>query len=134
MAAQRRARERNRCFRGARANGAISPSGAMKIFDNPDFRNLAPEVMRPFLAAGDMGFFDLPQWFGLIADCRVNGEPAIAGVAIDEHSGIAIVYGKTSNAMELNSLTNLYTCSYDLLGKRAGHDAVAAFAKAFASR
>jgi hypothetical protein len=105
----------------------------MKIFDNPDFRNLPPEIMSPFVAAGDRGFFNLPQWFGLIADCRVEGEPAIAGVAIDESSGIAIVYGKTSNAMELNSLTNLYTCSYDILGGGAGHDAVAAFAKAFAS-
>jgi len=102
----------------------------MNTLEDANLDNLPPEIQRTFASGSDVSFFCLPQWFGLIAACRINERRKIVNVAFDDSAPIALVYAKSTG--EVLSLTNLYTCKYDIAGGDAGSDAIRNFAKEFA--
>lgn len=102
----------------------------MNTLEDADLSNLPPGVQDIFARRGDRSFFQLPQWFGLIAHCAIGDRPRRIDIAFDESTHIAMVYTRLQR--EVQSFTNLYTCAYDIIGGDAGSGAIGQLARQFA--
>lgn len=74
------------------------------------------------------GFFSLPGWYKLIAQCGL-APGAQTVLAVDPSHQLALACCRTRGGRELRSCTNLYTCEFDLLGGSENALAVRTFAR-----
>ncbi len=85
----------------------------MKLYDNPDFRALSPEIERLFSQGGS--FFDLSGWYDLVArfGLRPDWRPVLV---VDDDASAALVLQRNARG-DFVSCVNPYTCKHALLGK-----------------
>lgn len=91
----------------------------MKIYDNPEFDALAPEVRRLFAAGPSDSFFNLPEWYRLVAVHGLEPGWGIRVYAADEAALIARVrtVGRRS---EIHSACNMYSIDHAILSADSG--------------
>jgi hypothetical protein len=98
----------------------------MKIYDQPDFRALPPNVVR--LLSGGGSFFDQVGWYDLVARFGMRPRWTPVVVADDDVSAAFVLEHDTRG--DFASCVNPYSCEHAILGNP---EAIARLAGAFAS-
>jgi len=98
----------------------------MKIYDQPDFRVLPPDIDRLF--SGGESFFDQAGWYDLVArfGMRPDWKPVV--VADDDASAAFVLQHDLRG--DFASCVNPYSCEHAVLGNP---EAIARLGRAFAS-
>jgi len=98
----------------------------MKIYDQPDFRVLPPDIDRLF--SGGESFFDQAGWYDLVA--RFGMRPGWKPVVVADDGASAAFVLQHHLGGDFASCVNPYSCEHAVLGNP---EAIARLARAFAS-
>jgi hypothetical protein len=92
----------------------------MNRFDNPDFLNLPGAARGLFAAAAERSFFNLPEWYDLVA--RHGLEPGWrTRLYVSDQAALVTCVPAAGSSREIRGCSNMYTIEHSPLGPADGN-------------
>jgi hypothetical protein len=101
----------------------------MKVYD---FGAVPPNIQDMLGRNDHQSFFNLPEWYALVAQHGLKSGSA-AGFVLADDTRVGLAFSRLPRDHVLRSCTNLYTCEFAVQGACLAKDSVAKFARALAS-